>query len=85
MRVLLLIDNALMKYDSKQPLKLDIVIVSSHFNSDLKSLLKLFKPGIIVLDSSLSHYQSLKWNELCKKSGIQCWSVREKGAFCISQ
>jgi len=80
-RIIILQDNALFKWQSKKPLKIDILIVTGSIHTDLDSILALFEPDLIIFDSSVKWYQAEKWSMLCSAHDLRYWIVGNQGAF----
>ena len=64
-------------------LKTDYMVITKAIRPDVEKLLKHFETGTIIIDSSVGYYDSVKWTALCRESKIDCWPVREKGAFIL--
>jgi competence protein ComEC len=64
-------------------LKTDYIVITKTIRPDIRKLLKHFEPGTIIIDSSVGYYESVKWTALCRESKVDCWPVREKGAFML--
>lgn len=76
-------DDIFNAVEGERKLKTDYIIISQAIRPDIRKLLKHFEPGAIIIDSSVGYYDSVKWTALCRECKIDCWPVREKGAFMI--
>jgi competence protein ComEC len=76
-------DDIFDSFKSTQKFKADYIVITKAVRPDIKKLLKHFEPGRIIIDSSVGYYESVKWTALCRDYKIDCWPVREKGAFII--
>ncbi|MDR2816264.1 MAG: hypothetical protein LBB62_06130, partial [Proteiniphilum sp.] len=83
-RILLLSDDAFSSYHTVQPFPLDVLILSQQESFNLKQLLELFSPSMIVLDSSLSRYAAARIVRECTALGIKVHDVAENGAFSLN-
>jgi len=59
----------------------DILIISHNAEVDLDSLLRKFKPEIVVFDASNNLWKIAKWKSICDRLALPCFSVPEQGAF----
>jgi hypothetical protein len=75
-------DNYLLNSD--KVMKMDIVILRNNPFIDFEKLNQVFKPDMVIFDSSNSWWRINKWKVLCKKYNLSCYSVSEKGAFIQS-
>jgi hypothetical protein len=80
-RIIILHDNSSFKWQSKKPLKIDILIVTDKIKPDLVSILTLFDPDLIIFDSSVKPYQAEKWSVMCSAHNVKHWIVEKQGAF----
>ena len=76
-------DDIFNAVEGERKLKTDYIIISQAIRPDIRKLLKHFEPGTVNIDSSVGYYDSVKWTALCRECKIDCWPVREKGAFMI--
>lgn len=82
--VLILSDNHLMEYSTNHALTLDFLIITDGFTYDSKVLYKMVKPCIVVLDGSIGYKKGSMWKKTCEELNIDCWWVKEKGAYLVS-
>ncbi len=61
--------------------RLNLLVISGNNNIHLKKYLDGFNPEIVVIDSSVPGYFIKYLQNVCDTSGINCNSVKEKGAF----
>jgi len=61
----------------------DYIVITKAVRPDVEKLLKHFKTRAIIIDSSVGYYDSVKWMALCRENKIECWPVRERGAFMM--
>jgi len=76
-------DDMFNRVESIRKLKTDYLIITKEVRPDVKKLLKHFETSAIIIDSSVGQYESAQWTELCGENQINCWPVREKGAFVM--
>jgi competence protein ComEC len=76
-------DDRFNAVESLRKWETDYIVVTKAVSPDVKKLLRHFKTGTIIIDSSVGYYESVKWTALCRESKIECWPVREKGAFVL--
>ena len=60
---------------------INYLIISRNPRISIEKLNDLYPESSIIIDSSNSFRNSQRWVEECKNLGIDCWPVREKGAF----
>jgi competence protein ComEC len=80
-RIIIFQDNSSFKWQSKKPLKIDILIVTGKVQTDLVSILSLIDPDLIIFDSSVKWYQAEKWSALCAAHDVRHWIVAKQGAY----
>jgi len=61
----------------------DYIVITKAVRPDVEKLLKHFKTRAIIIDSSVGYYDSVKWMAFCRENKIECWPVRERGAFMM--
>jgi competence protein ComEC len=69
---------------SAKPIMLDYLIISGNAKVQLDDLIKSYKPGMIIIDSSNSEWRTEKWEKECAKLKIPYYSVKDSGALIIS-
>jgi competence protein ComEC len=60
---------------------INYLILSHNPRISIEKLNEIYPQSSIIIDSSNSFRNSQRWAEECENLGIDCWSVREKGAF----
>jgi len=68
---------------SIEPLLVDILLISHNPKTNIKNLLKLYKPKQIVFDSSCTAYYVNKWKEECEYLQQNYYSIIDSGALEI--
>ncbi|MBN1415958.1 MAG: ComEC family competence protein [Bacteroidales bacterium] len=76
-------DDVFEHFNSPNKLRTDYVVVTDNIRPGISKLSKHFDVGSIIIDSSVGYYESKKWTALCELNKINCWPVREKGAFML--
>lgn len=76
-------NNTISNYSSEEKISLDILILSENSNFNIENILSIFKPSIIVLDSSMPSYLSKNIATKCKLRGIEVHDVKKDGAFSV--
>lgn len=61
--------------------RFDYLIVSQNPRVSASEIIRSYNPQKIIIDSSNNYYNIKLWKEECEKSGLECWSVRENGAY----
>jgi competence protein ComEC len=59
----------------------DYLIISGNPRSDLKDLVRHFRPGIVILDASNTPWNVKKWMKEAHWLGVHCYAVSISGAF----
>lgn len=81
--ILRLSDGTVDGYHSEEPLPLDILLLSHYKNFNIDSLLCLFDPQVIVLDSSIPPYTARRLTTECYAKGVMLHDVSLHGAYSI--
>jgi hypothetical protein len=76
-------DDVFHSIESGRKLKTNYMVITKAIRPDVRKLLKHFNTGALIIDSSVGPYESQKWLALCRENKIDCWPVREKGAFVL--
>ncbi|HLO57532.1 MAG TPA: ComEC/Rec2 family competence protein [Bacteroidales bacterium] len=80
--VLLLNDSSILKWQAAIPLDIDVLIVTGSCDaSDM--IFTLFRPGIVITDSSVDYRQRSAWEKLCGKNGFEFYDVNRDGAYLL--
>jgi competence protein ComEC len=79
--IVLIRDDHFYAGDAGKSLPADLVIVTGKLKPDLTSLTNKLKPDLLILDSTVSKKQAVKWKSECKYFEISCWDVSERGAY----
>ena len=83
-KVLVLTDDSYKKHQTNSPLSVDFLILSNDVPYNVSELCELFNFQILIVDSSNSNRQVKKWKEQCRKMNIDCYVVKEQGAYIIN-
>ena len=68
----------------KQPIPVDILVISKSLNINIHEVKKNFDPQQIIFDSSNSFSKIKNWKKECESMNQNYYSVLDKGAFDIS-
>lgn len=60
---------------------IDYLIISRCPRHDPGNILECLQPGMVIVDGSNYDWISRLWKEVCREAGIECWIIREQGAF----
>jgi competence protein ComEC len=60
---------------------MDYVIISGNPRLQIGNINKLYPSARVIIDHSNNFFQTRRWLEECDSLGIECWSVRQHGAF----
>lgn len=66
------------------PDTLDIVVLTDNLRVKIDELTHYLKFKTLVIDASNSFYRNRSWVNECKELGLNCWSVRDQGAYVHS-
>lgn len=83
-RILLMSEANFSAYHAGKQFPLDILILSQQGSFNIEQLLDLFRPAMIVLDSSLPRYTADRIARECTALGIEVHDVTENGAFSLN-
>ena len=83
LRLVICTDDVFTRCRSQSKIDVDYVVVTNHIKPAIKKLLGHFNIGTVIIDSSVGFYESGEWSTLCNQNGVNCWPVREKGAFVV--
>lgn len=64
-------------------LPVDYLWIRKNTSFKMNELLKLYKPGIVIIDGSISIYKTEKWLSELKKTGIRAHSLKSMGALIV--
>lgn len=67
--------------ESVFPGDVDLLIISQNPRVSIEALQKKYSSSRFIIDSSNDFWRTRRWMEECDSLGIECWSVRHKGAF----
>lgn len=62
---------------------IDYLYLCKGYDGHLEELTRLFVPGCILLDASLSEYRKNRLEDECKQSGLRFISLSEEGSVCF--
>lgn len=62
---------------------IDYLYLCKGYDGHLEELTRLFVPGCIILDASLSEYRRNRLEDECKQSGLRFISLSEEGSVCF--
>ena len=62
---------------------IDYLYLCKGYDGHLEELTRLFVPGCIILDASLSEYRKNRLEDECKQSGLRFISLSEEGSVCF--
>ncbi|MEA1897023.1 MAG: ComEC/Rec2 family competence protein [Bacteroidota bacterium] len=68
-----------------EPFQTDLLILSGSGRVRAYEIQKLINPELVILDSSVPYYCSVKLKPDFQMLGIPCYNVREKGAFMLEK
>lgn len=80
---LVLIKESLPRNWRATKIKVDYAILSKNVKLNIADLLTIYDVSSIIIDSSNSLRKTKKWLEEAEELGIDCYSVREFGAFQV--
>ncbi len=81
----ILINNSGSNYYPTNPaFNLDYLVISGNTYTDLVKMVKAFKIGCVILDSSVSKWNRKKLRKSCRELGLTCYDVDSAGAFVQS-
>jgi competence protein ComEC len=82
-RFYVLNNNSLANKKTKEPLKIDYLILSGESDLPVNKIKELFRFKKIILDSSLDYYERQKWIKRLKKKAVPYFDITDQGAFQI--
>ena len=80
-RFLLVSNDTINRYNAKQKIKLDYLILSKNVNINVSDLMKYFKFRKLIFDSSNKLYRVSKWIKECEKLQIPYHDVNSEGSW----
>ncbi len=63
---------------------IDVLLISNNARIEIRELIQVVKPTIIVFDGSNSLWKIEKWKKECEELLLRCHSVAEQGAFVLN-
>lgn len=82
---LVIVDPAFNYEPNGKLMKVDYIVLSHNPKLSIRELAAIFSFSIAVVDNSNSPWKTTEWIEECKEMGIQYYSIRDNGAFVISE
>lgn len=79
-RICMVSDNRWQNKTTSQPLSMDYLYLCKGYDGQLDTLIRLFAPRCIILDSSLPDYRQKTFSDECRRLGIRFLSLSEKGS-----
>ncbi|MGD0331480.1 MAG: hypothetical protein ABSB40_13725, partial [Nitrososphaeria archaeon] len=79
---IMIIDNKIPDHLNVR-IPLDYLIVSGNVRVTIKKILKCFKPGMIILDSSNPRWKALELMEEAKYTCVPCYDVSLSGGYSV--
>jgi hypothetical protein len=64
-------------------LTLDYLVIGGDVMNELREILQVFNPGMIILDSSCKRWRCREWMKEASLMNIKVYSVSEEGAFRV--
>jgi competence protein ComEC len=65
----------------KSKINLDYLILTKNCNVKISDLIKVFKPKLIIFDSSNKLWKTQKWEAECKLLQLNFYNVFKEGAY----
>lgn len=82
---ILVVNTAIAKQtDSIPETPVDIVLLCGNPKLYISNLLKLVKPGQVIISGSVPVWKANYWQHDCDSLGVPCYNVVEKGAFVMN-
>ena len=78
------IDTNYTLHPSDSIVAIDVLLISNNAAVELRDLLEVVKPSVVVLDASNSLWKIEKWKKECEQLLLRCHSVAEQGAFVLN-
>jgi competence protein ComEC len=63
---------------------IDVLILSKNPKVNVSDLVRSFSVSQVVIDGSVPLWKAKLWKRDCDSVGINCFDVREKGAFVMN-
>jgi competence protein ComEC len=80
--VLLFNDSSILNWQAGIPLNVDVLIVTGKCDAS-GGVFALFKPALVITDSSVNYRQRSAWEKLCRKNSIEFYDVNRDGAYLL--
>ncbi len=80
---IVLIDSKRKYKEIAKKIEVDYLIISNNQHLKISDLLKVFKPSLLIFDSSNKTWQTNKWENECKYLKLKFYNVLKNGAFEI--
>lgn len=80
---IVIIDSKRKYKEIAEKIEVDYLIISNNQHLKIADLLKVFKPSLLIFDSSNKTWQTNKWEKECKDFGLNYYNVLKNGAFEI--
>jgi competence protein ComEC len=84
-KTLLLAQNNMHYYPVDKPITIDYLLVRQNTKCHLEYMVEALKIKQVIVDESNNSYTTQQWQEACRILQIDCWNVRERGAWSMEQ
>jgi len=82
----LVADEKFWKYKTiAQPIRVDVLIIGNKSKPKTKYLFENIKPGLVVIDKSISAWYTENIRRICIEKSIPFYAIAEKGAYVYEQ
>ncbi len=68
----------------EQLLKTDIVVLLQNVTADIRQIVEIHHPDIVVIDDSNSLVRMNRWEQECTQLGVKCHRIDRDGAFVLT-
>jgi hypothetical protein len=80
--VLVFNDSSILNWQAGIPLNIDVLIITGKCDAS-GEIFELFKPGLVITDSSVNYRRRSAWEKLCRNSNIEFYDVNRDGAYLL--
>jgi competence protein ComEC len=80
--VLVFNDSSILNWQAGIPLNIDVLIITGKCDAS-GAIFELFKPGLVITDSSVNYRRRSAWEKLCRNSNIEFYDVNRDGAYLL--
>ncbi len=82
-KIMIIADNQFNYKRTEQPFNIDYLIITNQSKPNMKNILQIIHPKLLIIDKTISEWNKNKIIQACQQRKIKYHSIKEKGAFQV--